>query len=108
MMSENRLKEQMNIAIGKAVDKYNSAVFILNGGSVNKAVELYNFKCPSKTLRTMCRNANPVLYKELQECKENIPTWCDAEYIKDYKVYYNEPTLSQLRANKHLFIGDSE
>lgn len=107
-MNKNILKEQMNASIQKAVNKYNSAVFILNGGAVNKAIELYNVKCPDFALRAMCRNANPDLYKELQECEDNIPEWCDIEYRKNHKTYYNEPKLKQLRANKHFFIGESE
>ena len=39
----NKLKEQMNAEIKRAVNKYNSAVFILNGGSFTKAIELYDF-----------------------------------------------------------------
>jgi len=101
---QNKLKKMMEAEVKRVVNKYNSAVFILNGGTVTKAIELYDFKCPSKTLRAMCIKVDADGYESLRRTAR----WCTPSYIVEHGAYLGDPTLSILRENKHLFIGEQK
>jgi len=104
-MSElNKLKERMNHEIKIIINKYNAAVFVLNGGSTTKAVVEFNYNVGGKSLRGFCKSADPDAYKALQEVDEK-KSWF-SEYSKTW--YYDDVYLHELRENKHLFIGDAE
>jgi bisphosphoglycerate-dependent phosphoglycerate mutase len=103
----NKLKEQMNVEVKRVINKYNSAVFVLNGGSFTKAIELYGFKCPSKTLRAMCIKANEKGYTKLVQQDKNKREWVSS-YDGEVHPYFKDVSVKDLRENKHLFIGDAE
>ena len=93
----NALKERMNHEIKTIINKYNAAVFVLNGGSTTKALAEFNYNIAGKSLRGFCRSANVNGYKTLMEVERNKKT---------YGGYYDNVALCELRNNKHLFIGD--
>jgi predicted alpha/beta superfamily hydrolase len=99
-MSDNKLKEQMNKEIRVAINKYNAAVFVLNGGSATKALAKFNHNIGGKAIRVFCKRANPDGYRTLMEIDRNKRT--------HYEGYYDDVHMHELRENKHLFIGDSE
>ena len=96
-MVMNKLKKQMEREIKTILNKYNASVFVLNGGSTTKALAMFNYNVAGKSLNTFCANANPGGYKTLMEIERN-------KRIK-HEGYYNDVYLSELRENKHLFIG---
>ena len=96
----NKLKERMNHQIKVIINKYNAAVFVLNGGSTTKALAKFNYNVAGKALNVFCENANPEGYKTLREIERNK--------CRGYDSYYNNVYLCELRENKHLFIGDAE
>ena len=95
----NKLKERMNHEIKISINKYNAAVFVLNGGSTTKALAEFNYNVAGKALRGFCRSANPDGYKTLMEIERNE---------KSYGGYFDDVWIHELRENKHLFIGDAE
>ena len=94
----NKLKERVNHEIKTIMNKYNAAVYVLNGGSTMKALALFNYNVGGKGLKGFCKSANPEGYKTLMEIERN----------KTPYGYYDEVYLFELRENKHLFIGGSE
>jgi len=95
-MSElNKLKERMSHEIKTINNKYNAAVFVLNGGSTTKALAEFNYNVGGKSLKGFCKSANPEGYKTLQEIERNKNKW----------GYWDDVYLHELRDNKHLFIG---
>ena len=95
----NKLKERMNHEIKTIINKYNAAVFVLNGGSTTRALAEFKCNIAGKALRCFCKNANPDGYKMLMEIERNE---------KSYGGYYDNVHLWELRENKHLFIGELE
>ena len=85
----------MNHEIKTIINKYNAAVFVLNGGSTIKALAKFNYNVGGKSLKGFCNSANPDGYKTLMEIERN----------KSKRGYYNDVYLCELRDNKHLFIG---
>jgi len=106
MSDTNKLKEQMNKEIKIIINKYNAAVFVLNGGSIKDAIAKYSVKCPGKATRSLCKNSNPDFYNSLasQEKNKVYYTNCNG----DERFYTTEVKLQDLRKNKHLFIGKEE
>lgn len=100
----NLLKDRMNHEIKTIINKYNAAVFVLNGGSTTKALSKFNYNVAGKSLRGFCNSANPEAYKKLKEVDGNRSYY--SEHFKEWT--YNEVCLYDLRENKHLFIGESE
>ena len=101
MNNVNKLKEIMNAEISRAVNKYNAAVFVLNGNSTTKALETFKYNVGGKALRILCRDSNPDAYNELREIEKNKSWYSEVQKI----WYYNDVSLCDLRKNKHLFIG---
>ena len=100
----NKLKERMNHEIKIIINKYNAAVFVLNGGSTTRALAEFNYNVGGKSLRGFCKSANPEAYKSLQEIEQKRSWYYESEKA----WFYDEVNLHELRENKHLFIGDSE
>lgn len=100
----NKLKERINHEIKTIMNKYNAAVYVLNGGSTTKALALFNYNVGGKSLRGFCNSANPSAYKEIQEVEENRSWYHEG----GSQWFYNDVSLCKLRENKHLFIGGSE
>ncbi len=88
----------MNHEIKTIINKYNAAVFVLNGGSTTKALALFNYNVAGKSLKGFCNSANPDGYKKLKEIERNKASW----------GYHDDVWLQELRESKHLFIGESE
>jgi hypothetical protein len=104
MSNENKLKKILNDEIARALNKYNSAVFILQGGTTTEALSRFGNngpRLPAESLRRMCAKADFKNYKQL----ERAAKWCTPDYIEKYGESMSEPTLQILRKNKHLFIG---
>ena len=100
----NFLKDRVNHEIKTIMNKYNAAVFVLNGGSTTKALALFNDNVAGKSLKVFCNSANPKGYKLIQEVEEKR-RWFN-EYNDTWS--YDDVCLHELRENKHLFIGDPE
>jgi hypothetical protein len=106
-MKENKLKKILDLEISRALNKYNSAVFILQGGTVTEAVSRFGDngpRLPAQSLRRLCFNADSECYDSLRE----VAKWCGPEDIARYGEdrCMGEPTLNSLRSNKQLFIGE--
>jgi hypothetical protein len=104
MSNENKLKKILDYEIARAINKYNSAVFILQGGTTTDALSKFGNngpRLPSESLRRMCAKADYKNYKSL----ERVARWCTPEFAEKHGESMSEPTLQILRKNKHLFIG---
>lgn len=107
MSNENKLKEVLNKEIDRALNKYNSAVFILNGGTTTEAKNRFGNngpRLPAESLRRACQKVNPIAYEELK--REAVWVTDEIRVEKGMNYYMSEPTLKMLRDNKHLFIGE--
>ena len=104
MNNENKLKKILDDEISRAINKYNSAVFILQGGATTDALSKFGDngpRNPAQSLKKMCEKADYKNYKSLERQAE----WCTPEYEEKHGKEMAEPTLQILRKNKHLFIG---
>ena len=100
----NKLKEQMNEEIKIAVAKYNSSVFILNGGTAKESKKLYGFAIPIVSLRRFCNRANPEAYTSIATQEKYLVKWDYEGEEQQYHSYLVD--ISDLRESKHLFIGN--
>ena len=86
----NKLKELKKLEIIKIKNRHNCCLAILGGISAAKAGRMFDVGTPIDVLHRWCKTSNEDGYKKIGYSKNE---------------FYCEPSINDLRVNKHLFTG---